>query len=404
MPDRLLASSVLLVDDEPNNLVALKAILASSGLHLFTASSGVEALRMALNETIAVVLLDVLMPDMDGYEVARQLKGVDRTREIPIIFLTALATDVEHIYRAYEVGAVDYLIKPLDPEVVRRKVAVFVELVRQREAIKRQAAALIDTSRRAHQLELAELRVASDHRYRKLVEGINHAVGWTMDEQLAFTFVSRRAPDILGYTATDLAQPGFWTRHAHPDDVEDLLRMFRRALAEGIELVCNHRLRDAEGRTLWFHTGVSGERVAGERRRELHGISVDVTDIKTAQEEAQRATRVREEMLAIVAHDLRNPLGTIASCVETLEAAAEHVEDKRVQRGAQTIGRAVEQMDRIINDLIDFALILAERLVVTPAPVDARALLAESVAMFESIADGKGVHLSARVEEELVVS
>src|SRR5690606_7626066 len=139
----------------------------------------------------------------------------ERTREIPILFLTAVATDVQQIYRAYAVGAVDYLVKPLDPEVVRRKVAVFVDLVRQREQIKRHAEMMRETERRQHELQVAELRLAGDRRYRKLVEGIEHAIGWATDESLRLTFVSRQAARILGYSSAQLLDPEFWSKQLH---------------------------------------------------------------------------------------------------------------------------------------------------------------------------------------------
>src|SRR5919197_559300 len=166
---------ILLVDDQPDNLAALKAILNGCDYHLLAASSSAEALQIALREKLAVILLDVVMPEMHGFEVAQHLKEVARTRNVPILFLTAVATDVHAIYRAFEVGAVDYLIKPLDAEVVRKKVAVFVDLVRQREEIERQALILREAERRDYEVRLAQLRLASDRRYRKLVEGIDHA-------------------------------------------------------------------------------------------------------------------------------------------------------------------------------------------------------------------------------------
>src|SRR4051794_21534058 len=113
--------NVLMVDDRAENLVALGAILESPDYHLLSATSGREALRIALREKLAVILLDVIMPEMDGFEVASHLKELERTRDIPILFLTGVVTEVRQIYRAYDVGAVDYLVKPLDPEMVKKK-------------------------------------------------------------------------------------------------------------------------------------------------------------------------------------------------------------------------------------------------------------------------------------------
>src|SRR5437016_5259840 len=118
-------ASVLLVDDHEENLCALEAILESADLHLVKATSGTEALRQLLREDFALILLDVSMPGMDGFEVASLVKQRERSRHVPIIFLTAASKDISSVYKGYAVGAVDYLLKPLDPDVVRAKVAVF---------------------------------------------------------------------------------------------------------------------------------------------------------------------------------------------------------------------------------------------------------------------------------------
>src|SRR5688572_2416399 len=142
-------ASILLVDDREENLTALQAILERDDYRLVAATSGEEALKIALREPLTVILLDVVMPGIDGFEVARHLKTLERTREIPILFLTGLATDVKQIYRAYEAGAVDYLVKPLDTEVVRRKVQVFVDLANQKEDLR-------EAERRDYEVRLVE--------------------------------------------------------------------------------------------------------------------------------------------------------------------------------------------------------------------------------------------------------
>ncbi len=123
---------LLLVDDRPENLLALKVILERPEYRLVTASSGEEALGLALRETFAVALIDIAMPGMDGLEVAVHLKEPERSRDIPIIFITAFGDDPEEIHRAYSAGGADYLVKPLDAEIVRKKVAVFVDLSKRR--------------------------------------------------------------------------------------------------------------------------------------------------------------------------------------------------------------------------------------------------------------------------------
>ena len=133
VPAAVEPASVLLVDDKVENLTALAAILDRPDYHLVCATSGEEALRLALRERFAAALIDVAMPRMNGFEVATHLKTLERSRHIPIIFITAFGEDPEEIHRAYAAGGADYLVKPLDPEIVRKKVAVFVELSRKRQ-------------------------------------------------------------------------------------------------------------------------------------------------------------------------------------------------------------------------------------------------------------------------------
>jgi signal transduction histidine kinase/ActR/RegA family two-component response regulator len=131
--DAVEPAAILLVDDKAENLTALSAILDRPDYRLVCATSGDEALRLALRERFAAALIDVAMPRMNGFEVATHLKTLERSRHIPIIFITAFGEDPEEIHRAYAAGGADYLVKPLDPEIVRKKVAVFVELSRKRQ-------------------------------------------------------------------------------------------------------------------------------------------------------------------------------------------------------------------------------------------------------------------------------
>ena len=120
--------AVLLVDDRSENLLALEAVLEPLPCRLVSVTSGEDALKCLLQEDFAVVLLDVQMPGMDGFETAELIKGRERTRSVPIIFVTAISKERAHVFRGYSAGAVDYVFKPYDPHVLRSKVAVFLEL------------------------------------------------------------------------------------------------------------------------------------------------------------------------------------------------------------------------------------------------------------------------------------
>ena len=127
-PARDTPVEILLVDDRPENLLALEAILEPLHQQLVRASSGEEALRRLLERDFALILLDVQMPGMNGFETARLIKSRERSRHIPIIFLTAINKEEDYVFRGYQVGAVDYMSKPFQPDVLRAKVAVFVDL------------------------------------------------------------------------------------------------------------------------------------------------------------------------------------------------------------------------------------------------------------------------------------
>jgi CheY-like chemotaxis protein len=132
-------AKILLVDDRPENLLALEAILSSLNQELVRAGSGEEALKRLLTDEFAVILLDVQMPGLDGFETANHIKRREKTKDIPIIFLTAISNEPHHAFRGYAAGAVDYMSKPFDPWVLRAKVSVFIELYDKNRQLREQA-------------------------------------------------------------------------------------------------------------------------------------------------------------------------------------------------------------------------------------------------------------------------
>jgi signal transduction histidine kinase len=174
-------AKILLVDDEPKSLYALQELLSTLGESLMTAPSGEEALRLVLKHDFAVILLDVRMPGIDGFETAKLIRNRERSRLTPIIFLTAAADEMTSMFRGYEVGAVDYLMKPVVPEILKSKVSVFVELHRKSERLKesedklrRLAAHLISV----REEERAHIAREIHDELGQVLTGIKMEVGW----------------------------------------------------------------------------------------------------------------------------------------------------------------------------------------------------------------------------------
>ena len=152
-------ANVLIVDDLPENLLALNALIRQDDRVIFQASNGDDALALLLQHEFALAILDVQMPGMNGFELAELMRGTEKTRSIPIVFVSAAGKELNYAFKGYETGAVDFLYKPLDVDAVRSKVNVFVELYRQRHEVRRQVQAL-EKSRQEQEMLLQELRTA----------------------------------------------------------------------------------------------------------------------------------------------------------------------------------------------------------------------------------------------------
>ena len=185
--------NILMVDDSPTNLLALESILQAPDRNLVSASSGDDALRYLLDNEVAVILMDVYMPGLDGLETAELIRGRDRSRNIPIIFLTADTTGGRHLSRGYSLGAVDYIVKPIEPDILRSKVAVFVELFKKTQEIKRQAELLEEKNLELENANLARLNMlidlgqelASEHEPAHVLENFCRSARSIVDAQEA---------------------------------------------------------------------------------------------------------------------------------------------------------------------------------------------------------------------------
>jgi PAS domain S-box-containing protein len=202
-------AKILIVDDHPANLVALEAILSPLGHDLLRAQSGEEALKQILRHDFALILLDVQMSGMNGFDTAALVKQHPRSRHIPIIFITALSRDSEHVFQGYSQGAVDYLLKPVEPAILRSKAATFIDLHIKGETVKLQERIL-----RRQEQEALERK--SQHRFRSLLDSMPQCV-WAATPDGTIHYCNRVGLEYCGISAAQLDGDGVW-QVVHPDD------------------------------------------------------------------------------------------------------------------------------------------------------------------------------------------
>lgn len=272
--------NILIVDDRPENQLALRAILSMPGYRIVSATSGPEALRRLLDEDFAVLLIDVVMPGMSGLELASLIRQRERTATVPIVFLTAQSTDASLAYEGYQAGGVDYLVRPLVPETVRAKVAVFADLFRQSRRIEEQARLLVKAERDANELQLLELRIANDRHYRNLAEAIPQIV-WTARPDGVVDYFNRRWFEYTGLSAQETG--GTWEGALSPEDVPRCREDWqdRRRQERMFQIECRLR-RGSDGAFRWHLCRAAPERSTTGAIVSWLGTFTDIEDQKAA--------------------------------------------------------------------------------------------------------------------------
>jgi PAS domain S-box-containing protein len=342
--------NILLVDDQPANLLALAATLEPLGQNLVRAASGEAALRHLLHEDFAVVLLDVQMHGLDGFETAQLIRGRDRSRRTPIIFLTAHESERFPAAKAYGLGAVDYLIKPVAPEVLRAKVAGFVELFQKTEEVKRQAEELRRLQQKEFERQLAEEALRqSEERFRLMADSAPVLL-WLAGPDGRATFFNRPWLEFTGRPLAREVGDG-WLDGLHPDDRERCRDVRRAAREARGPFRTEYRLRRADGAYRWVletgapHAGPDGS-FAGHV-----GSALDITERREAEEVLRQAARDKDQYLATLAHELRNPLSPVLTSLTLLESPGTPPDAR--DGALQRIRRQIRHMARLLDELLD---------------------------------------------------
>ncbi len=370
---------VLVVDDDERNLLAIRTVLEDVA-DVVVADSGEEALRQLLRGEFAVILLDVYMPGLDGYETAQIIRSREQTKRIPIVFLSAVNKEAEHLIRGYSMGAVDYVFKPVEPIVLQSKVAVFVDLFQMTREIQRKAKqeqALLDANLRANAERLRaeqELRMAQQ-RQQAIIESLPIVLYL---EPLEGTprrpaFVSGNFEAVTGFTLNDVRDyPNIWADRLHDEDRERVLAALAARKQNGAFAV-EYRWQCASGEYKHFLDQAVVLRDPAGNPVEFAGTLMDVTDRKLLETQLVHARKMDAigQLTGGIAHDFNNLLAAVLGGLGMIERRIPLAEDQ--QKIVSMTRHAAEQGSELVSRLLAFA----RRQKLEPARVDV-ARLAET--------------------------
>jgi PAS domain S-box-containing protein len=352
---------VLLVDDDERNLLAVKSTLEDLG-EVVAAKSGEEALRHLLKGEFAVILLDVYMPGMDGYETAQIIRSRDQTKGIPIVFLSAVNKETEHLLRGYAMGAVDYVFKPVDPLILRSKVAVFVDLFAKTKEIERKARqeqALLDANLRANAERLRaeqELRRA-EQRQAAIIQSLPMVLYLEPYEATVRlpNYVSGDLKAITGFTHEEvLEQPHIWTERLHPDDRDRVIAAVEARRRSG-RLSVEYRWEGADGSYRHFLDQAVLLKDGDGRPVEFAGTLTDISEQRSLESQLIQAQKMDAigKLTGGIAHDFNNLLAAVIGGLGLLEKRARL--DPEHRKILTMTKRAAEQGSVLVRRLLAFA-------------------------------------------------
>jgi PAS domain S-box-containing protein len=330
-------AKILLVDDRPENLMALDAVLEPLGHDLVRASSGEEALKQLLRDEFALIILDVQMPDLNGFELAEIIKGRAKTSHVPIIFVTAINKEDYYVFKGYSVGAVDYMFKPFDPDILKSKVQVFVDLYLKTKKIEEQAGLLRQAEQREREAERQEVERASIQRYRNLADAIPNIV-WTARADGTLDYFNQRWYDFTGLSEADSKRDG-WQAVLHEDDLARDMREWEEARRTGIPVKIESRLRQYDGSYRWHMIQALPEIDEHGAIIAWLGTCTDIDDRIRTEQELQAATnqlrdrnQVIEAEVALRTRELATQKRLVERIVDTAPAGIAFVDNQMTCR------------------------------------------------------------------------
>jgi signal transduction histidine kinase len=363
---------VLVVDDDEHNLLAIRTVIEDLA-EVEVAASGEEALRHLLKGEFAVILLDVFMTGMDGYETAQIIRGREQTKRIPIVFLSAVNKEKEHLLRGYSMGAVDYVFKPVEPVVLRSKVGVFVDLFRMRREVERKAAQeqqLLDANLRANaeRLEIEQALRLAEQRQAAIISSLPIVLYLEECEESPRVpqFVGGNFEALTGFPFETVQEtPSLWADRLHPDDAERAFAALAERERTGAMAV-EYRWRCADGQYKHFLDQAVLLSSEGGPACQYAGTLLDVTERKALEEELLQVRKMDAigKLTGGIAHDFNNLLAAVLGGIGLIERRIE-LDDQQKRIVAMT-RHAAEQGAELVGRLLAFA----RRQKLQPGPID----------------------------------
>ena len=400
-----LRARVLIVDDDERNLLAAVETLSELGHELVTAKSGPEALRRLLEEEeFAVILLDLHMPGMDGYETAEMIRARRRTRDVPIVFVTAVFRDEAHIFQAYSAGAVDVVFKPVDPFILRSKVQVLTDLHLKRREVQREAEhsrrLLEENARVTAEKQAAEAALRrTEERQQTILRSLPivfHAR--QAKPPFAAMFVSDSIEALCGFPPSRFVdEPKFGLSRVHPEDRERVVRSLTDAPKTGA-YACEFRWMASDGSYRSFlDQGVLAPDEGDGKPREIFGTLIDTTDRRSLENQLAQSQKMEAvgQLTGGVAHDFNNLLTVVLGNVELLAKGGDG--DPKTARRLGAVKHAAERGRSLTRQLLAFS----RRQHLTPVTLCIKKLVADFEPLLRQ-AVGEAVTLRTEMPDEPV--
>jgi PAS domain S-box-containing protein len=397
-------ATILIVDDREANLLALEAVLEPLGEKLVKARSGREALRFLLHEDCAVILLDVQMPELDGFETAALIRERERTRYTPIIFVTAVRREEEEILKGYANGAVDYVLKPFAPEAMTAKVRFFLDQHRRELTLRQEAEERTrerDELERRERLARAEADAHREHLYA-LFRKAPAAITILRGPDLVFVLANPKFEELI--ERKDLV--GKRGREAIPEpEAAPTWDILQNVLHTGDPYLGTEYPalwgRSGEGRTRYFNFVAQPTKDVNGAMDTVMVHAVDVTDTVAARQKTEAlarqlldSDRSKDEFLAVLGHELRNPLAPILTALHIMRLRAT---DDATERERAVIERQVSHLSRLVDDLLDVSRATMGKIDLRRERVDVATAVARGVEMARPLIESKGHQLAVSV-------